>query len=41
MERIDRELQEILLNHRPPALAPKILREMRSIADKFRQSRAT
>lgn len=41
MERIDRELQEILLNHRPPALAPEILREMRSIAERFRQGRAT
>jgi len=38
VERIDRELQKILLNHQPPALAPEILRELRSIADKFRQS---
>jgi trimethylamine:corrinoid methyltransferase-like protein len=38
MERIDRELQEILLNHQPEALAQETIREMRSIAQKFRQS---
>ncbi len=37
VERIDRELQEILLNHQPVALAPEILQEMHSIAQKFRQ----
>jgi len=38
IERIDRELQEILLNHRPEALAQETIRQMRSIAEKFRQS---
>jgi trimethylamine:corrinoid methyltransferase-like protein len=38
VERIDRELQEILLNHKPEALAQETIREMRSIAEKFRQS---
>jgi trimethylamine:corrinoid methyltransferase-like protein len=38
IERIDRELQEILLNHQPEALAQETIREMRSIAQKFRQS---
>jgi len=38
VKRIDRELQEILQNHQPPALAPEILLELRSIADKFRQN---
>ena len=37
VERIDRELQEILLNHKPEALAQETIREMRSIAEKFRQ----
>jgi trimethylamine:corrinoid methyltransferase-like protein len=38
VERIDRELQEILLNHKPEALPEKTLREMQTIAEKFRQS---
>jgi len=38
IERIDRELQEILLNHRPEALAQETIRQVRSIAEKFRQS---
>jgi trimethylamine:corrinoid methyltransferase-like protein len=38
VERIDGELQEILLSHQPVALAPEILRELRSIADRFRES---
>ena len=38
VKRIDRELQEILQNHQPPALAPEILLELHSIADKFRQN---
>jgi trimethylamine--corrinoid protein Co-methyltransferase len=38
IERIERELQDILLNHHPEALAPEILREMRSITDRFRQN---
>jgi trimethylamine:corrinoid methyltransferase-like protein len=38
VERIDRKLQEIILRHQPMALAPEILRKMRSIADRFRQS---
>jgi len=38
VERIDRELQEILLNHKPEALAQETIREMRSIAEKFKQS---
>ncbi len=38
VERIDRELQEILQNHQPPALAPETLLELRSITDKFRQN---
>ena len=38
VERIDRELQDILLNHQPAALAPEILREIRSITERFRQS---
>jgi len=37
VERIDRELQGILLNHHPKALAPEVLLEMRSITDKFKQ----
>ena len=40
VERIDRELQEILLSHQPVALAPEILREVRSIADRFRGRKA-
>lgn len=38
VERIDRELQEILLNHEPEALATETIREMRSIAERFQQS---
>jgi len=38
IERIDRELRDILLNHHPKALAPEVLLEIRSITDKFRQS---
>jgi trimethylamine:corrinoid methyltransferase-like protein len=38
VERIDRELQEILLNHKPEALAQETIRQMRSIAEKFKQS---
>ena len=37
VERIDRELQEILQNHQPVALAPETIREMRSITGKFRR----
>jgi trimethylamine:corrinoid methyltransferase-like protein len=37
-ERIDKELQQILENHRPPALPKEILDEMDSIREKFRQS---
>jgi len=36
VERIDRELQEILLNHHPEALAPETIGAMRTIADNFR-----
>ncbi|MBT4519838.1 MAG: hypothetical protein HOC23_07515, partial [Halieaceae bacterium] len=36
IERIDRELQEILRTYQPVALAPEILQQMRSIADRFR-----
>ena len=35
IERIDRELQEILLNHQPEALAQETIRKMRSITEKF------
>jgi trimethylamine:corrinoid methyltransferase-like protein len=38
IERIDRDLQEILLNHKSDALARETVREMRSIAKKFEQS---
>jgi len=38
IERIDRELQDILLNHKPEPLAPGTVQEMRLIAEKFRQS---
>jgi trimethylamine--corrinoid protein Co-methyltransferase len=38
VERIERELQEILLNHQPEALPEKTLQEMRSIAERFKQS---
>jgi trimethylamine--corrinoid protein Co-methyltransferase len=38
IERIDRELQEILTNHQPEALPAETLREMQSIAERFRQS---
>jgi len=38
VERIERELQDILANHHPEALAPEIVREMRSITERFRQS---
>jgi len=38
IERIDRELKDIMKTHHPETLAPDILREMRSIADKFRLS---
>ncbi len=38
IERIDRELQQILKNHHPEPLAPETIRELRSIAEKFRQS---
>ncbi len=37
VERIDRDLQKILLNYKPVALAPEILQEMRSIAQRFRE----
>ncbi|MCP4091201.1 MAG: hypothetical protein GY746_15635, partial [Gammaproteobacteria bacterium] len=37
VERIDRDLQKILLNYKPAALAPEILQEMHSIAQKFRE----
>jgi trimethylamine--corrinoid protein Co-methyltransferase len=36
VERIERELQEILLNHHPEALAPETIGAMRTIADSFR-----
>jgi len=36
--RIDKELQQILANHRPPALPEEVLGEMDSIREKFRQS---
>jgi trimethylamine--corrinoid protein Co-methyltransferase len=38
VERIDRELQEILDNHRPEALSEQTLREMQSIREAFEQS---
>jgi trimethylamine:corrinoid methyltransferase-like protein len=38
VERIERELQDILLNHHPESLAPETIREMRSISDGFRKS---
>jgi len=38
VERIDRELQEILQNHHPEELAHETLLKMRSIADEFRRS---
>jgi trimethylamine:corrinoid methyltransferase-like protein len=38
LERIDRELQGILLNHRPEALPETTLAEMQSIANRFRQT---
>jgi trimethylamine:corrinoid methyltransferase-like protein len=38
IERIDKELQQILSDHRPPALRTEILDEMNSIREKFRQS---
>jgi trimethylamine:corrinoid methyltransferase-like protein len=38
VERIDRELQEILLSHRPDPLPEETLQEMRSIRERFRQS---
>jgi len=38
LERIDRELQQILHNHQPPALTSEILLELKSIADNFRQN---
>ena len=41
VERIERELQDILANHHPEVLAPEILRKMRSITDRFRQSHVT
>jgi trimethylamine--corrinoid protein Co-methyltransferase len=37
IERIDRELQEILMTHRPEALPQETIRQMRSITEKFRQ----
>ncbi len=37
-ERIDRQLQDILMTHRPAALAQETIREMQSIAATFRQS---
>lgn len=37
VERIDRELQEILLNHTPETLAQETIGELRSIAEQFRQ----
>jgi trimethylamine:corrinoid methyltransferase-like protein len=39
-ERVDRELQEILRNHRPETLPDPIQEAMRSIRDEFRQSYA-
>jgi trimethylamine--corrinoid protein Co-methyltransferase len=38
VDRIDRELQGILANHRPEALPEETLREMRSLCEKFKQS---
>jgi trimethylamine:corrinoid methyltransferase-like protein len=38
VERIDRELKEILLSHRPDPLPDETLQEMRSIRERFRQS---
>jgi trimethylamine--corrinoid protein Co-methyltransferase len=38
IERIDKELQEILRNHQPQALPVESLLEMNSIREKFRQS---
>jgi trimethylamine--corrinoid protein Co-methyltransferase len=37
VERVDRELREILLNHRPASLPEKTLLEMKSLRGKFRQ----
>ncbi|MCP4046718.1 MAG: hypothetical protein GY732_12120 [Gammaproteobacteria bacterium] len=37
-ERIERELQDILLNHHPKALAPETITEIQSIADQFRKT---
>jgi len=36
-ERIERELQDILVNHHPEALSPGIVKEMRSITDRFKR----
>ena len=41
VERIDRELQEILLNHHPAALAPETIGAMRTIAHDFRDRTTT
>jgi trimethylamine--corrinoid protein Co-methyltransferase len=38
IERIDRELRQILANHRPPALRAEILDEMNSIRARFKRS---
>ena len=38
IERIDRELQEILRNHQPEALPAETLREMQSIAERFKRN---
>lgn len=40
IERIDRELQDILLHHHPEPLAQETIQKMRLIADKFRSSTA-
>ena len=37
IERIEPELQDILFNHHPEALAPETILEIRSIADRFRK----
>jgi trimethylamine:corrinoid methyltransferase-like protein len=37
IERIDKELRQILENHRPPALPEEVQREMDSIREQFRQ----
>ncbi len=37
VERIERELQDILLNHHLETLAPEVIGEVRGIADRFRE----